>query len=138
MDTLMDTNEDSGLLQLLQPLSEAEPCGPAMRHDAVFTEIRLAREEDDPSLPMGQWERPLKKADWQLIDRLCQETLSTRTKDLQLAAWLTEAWTRLGGFGGLAVHAGGQRADALGAGQPGLCQGAAFGCISILAGHFPF
>jgi len=102
MDTLMDTNEDSGLLQLLQPLSEAEPCGPAMRHDAVFTEIRLAREEDDPSLPMGQWERPLKKADWQLIDRLCQETLSTRTKDLQLAAWLTEAWTRLGGFVGLA------------------------------------
>lgn len=92
---------DDDLLALLQPLSESEPCGPAMRYDPVFTEIRLAREEDDPHLPMRQWERPLKKADWPLIERLCVETLSTRTKDLQLAAWLLEAWTRQRGFAGL-------------------------------------
>ena len=93
---------DDALLALLQPLSDAEPCGPALRHDPVFTEIRLAREEDDLHLPMRQWERPLKKADWGQIERLCGETLSARTKDLQLGAWLLEAWTRQSGFSGLA------------------------------------
>ena len=93
---------DDAMLALLQPLSPEQPCGPAMRYDPVFTEIRLAREEDDPDLPMRQWERPLKKADWPLIERLCTDTLSGRTKDLQLAAWLLEAWTRQRGFAGLA------------------------------------
>jgi type VI secretion system protein ImpA len=102
MTSPSDAALDEVLLPLLQPLSADEPCGPAMRYDPLFTEIRLAREEDDPSLPMRQWERPLKKADWPLIDRLCQEALKTRTKDLQLAAWLAESWTRQSGFGGLA------------------------------------
>lgn len=93
---------DDALLALLQPLSDAEPCGPALRHDPVFTEIRLAREEDDLHLPMRQWERPLKKADWEHIERLCAETLTDRTKDLQVGAWLLEAWTRQSGFSGLA------------------------------------
>lgn len=97
----MTTDTEAELGPLLAPISEAEPCGPAMRSDPVFTEIRLAREEDDPTLPMGQWERPLKKADWALINDRCRTYLSTRTKDLQLAAWLLEAWTRQTGWAGL-------------------------------------
>jgi type VI secretion system protein ImpA len=96
----MTTDIEAELGPLLQPISEAEPCGPAMRSDPVFTEIRLAREEDDPTLPMGQWERPLKKADWALINERCRAFLATRTKDLQLAAWLLEAWTRQTGWVG--------------------------------------
>ena len=87
---------------LLAPVSADAPCGPAIRHDALFTEVRLLREEDDPSLPMRQWERPLKRADWARIESLCSTALAARSKDLQLAAWLAEAWTRQRGLGGLA------------------------------------
>ncbi|HAT33633.1 MAG TPA: type VI secretion system protein TssA [Janthinobacterium sp.] len=86
---------------LLKPIAAEPPCGPALRFDPVFTEIRLAREEDDPSLPMGQWERPLKRADWPLIESRCKAMLTSRSKDLQLAAWLLEAWTRQHAFAGL-------------------------------------
>lgn len=89
------------LRALLLPLAPEAPCGVPLRHDAVFTEIRLLREEDDPSLPMGQWERPLKRADWPRIEHLCSTVLTTRSKDLQLAAWLAEAWTRQHGLAGL-------------------------------------
>lgn len=94
---------DPDLLQLLAPLPGPDPCGISVRTESLFTDIRLAREEDDPALPMRQWERPLKKADWQFIESSCRQALSARSKDLQLAAWLTEAWTRQGrGFAGLA------------------------------------
>lgn len=86
---------------LQAPLTDDAPCGPALRYDPVFTEIRLLREEDDPSLPMGQWERPLKQADWARIEQLCSTTLATRSKDVQIAAWLAEAWMRQHGLAGL-------------------------------------
>lgn len=85
---------DDALQVLLAPVPGADPCGASIRASALFTDIRLAREEDDPSLPMRQWERPLKKADWPWIEATCTEALCSRSKDLQLAAWLTEAWTR--------------------------------------------
>lgn len=94
-------SEFHDLETLLAPVSPANPCGTSLRHDPVFTEIRLLREEDDPSLPMGQWERPLRHADWPRIERLCTDILSTRSKDLQLASWLAESWMRQRGFGGL-------------------------------------
>ncbi len=86
---------------LLAPLPGEDPCGPSLRQTQLFTDVRLAREEDDPNLPMGQWERPLKRADWAQIAQLCAQALSQRTKDLQLAAWLLEAWTRQQGLAGL-------------------------------------
>jgi type VI secretion system protein ImpA len=97
----MTTDIEATLGPLLQPLPQADPCGPSMRSDPVFTEIRLAREEDDASLPMRQWERPLKKADWALIEERCTSFLSRQTKDVQLAAWLLESWTRQTGWAGL-------------------------------------
>ncbi|WP_296948017.1 type VI secretion system protein TssA [uncultured Massilia sp.] len=86
---------------LVKPLREDAPSGPPIRFDPIFTEIRLAREEDDPNLPMGVWERPLKKADWPLIEARCKATLARHAKDLQIAAWLAEAWTRQSGLEGL-------------------------------------
>lgn len=80
--------------QLLVPIPGDEPCGPSMLFDAAFGHIRQAREEDDPTLPMGEWERPLKKADWSAVSDQCISLLSSKTKDLQVAAWLCEAWTR--------------------------------------------
>jgi type VI secretion system protein ImpA len=80
---------------LLKPLPGDEPTGTSARYDPVIAEIRIARESDDPSLPQGEWERPLKKADWSLVASLCSQTLSERSKDLQIAAWLSEAWIHL-------------------------------------------
>lgn len=99
--SLMNVEHLRELELLQQPITEGQPCGIALRYDPVFTEIRLAREEDDPSLPMGQWERPLKKADWALIETRCKTVLEHRSKDLQIAAWLAEAWTRQFGVDGL-------------------------------------
>ena len=96
---------DPGLLSpdaLLAPIAPEAPCGASLRNDGIFTEIRLLREEDDPALPMGQWERPLKRADWPHIAHVCGTILATRSKDLQLAMWLVEAWTRQRGCAGLA------------------------------------
>ena len=87
---------------LLLPVAIEPPCGASLRYDPIYTDIRLAREEDDPNLPMRQWERPLKKADWLFIETQCFEALAKKSKDLQLVAWLTEAWMRLYGLQGLA------------------------------------
>ena len=80
--------------ELLAPIAGDAPCGVSVRYESIFTEIRLEREEDDPSLSMRHWERPLKVADWALIDRRCSSVIATRSKDLQLCAWLLEAWLR--------------------------------------------
>lgn len=87
--------------RLLAPLDPELPCGPPARYDAAVTDIRLLREEDDPSLPMGQWERPLKRADWAAIEQHCVALLCERSKDLQTVVWLAEAWMRQDGFVGL-------------------------------------
>lgn len=79
---------------LLVPIAADAPSGASLRYDPVFLQLRQAREEDDPTLPMGEWERPLRKADWRAIANQCAGLLSSRAKDLQLAAWLCEAWTR--------------------------------------------
>jgi type VI secretion system protein ImpA len=88
------------LQALLQPIAKDDLCGKSLRHDTIFTDIRIAREEDDPGLPMGQWERPLKVADWDYISSICCDALINKSKDLQLAMWLTEAWMRKDGLSG--------------------------------------
>ncbi len=80
---------------LLRPISDALPSGPSLRYDLLHLGIRQAREEDDASLPMGEWERPLIKADWHAVSARCIELLDTRSKDYQVVAWLCDAWTRL-------------------------------------------
>lgn len=85
---------------LLEPTAAEPPCGPSVRYDPAYTALRHAREEDDPSLPMREWERPLKKADWRGVARDAAALLD-RSKDLQLAAWLADAWVRLHQIQGL-------------------------------------
>ncbi len=87
--------------RLLAPVPGDDPTGPSARYDPVMAQIRVAREADDPSLPLGEWERPLKKADWPLVVKLCTQILIERSKDLQVAAWLTEAWIHLHQLDGL-------------------------------------
>jgi type VI secretion system protein ImpA len=100
-DIAVDADEQQVLDDVAAPLGPEAPCGTSARHDPVFTEIRLLREEDDPGLPMRQWERELKRADWAQIERRCIGMLTTRSKDLQIVAWLIESWTRQRGLPGL-------------------------------------
>lgn len=86
---------------LLAPISPANPCGEWLRHDRVYAQVSEARREDDPSLPQGIWVQPQKRADWALVEQLCSDALARRSKDLQLAAWLAEAWLRQRGLAGL-------------------------------------
>ncbi|PLZ00084.1 type VI secretion system protein TssA [Burkholderia sp. WAC0059] len=80
---------------LLAPVAGESGVGVWLRYEPLYQQIRDAQREDDPTLPMGEWDRPLVKADWKAVAGLCADALSTRSKDFQLAAWLCDAWTRL-------------------------------------------
>jgi type VI secretion system protein ImpA len=56
---------------------------------------------ENPDLTQGLWVRPLKKADWKQAIEICADSLKTKTKDLQIAAWLIQALLRQYGFPGL-------------------------------------
>ena len=88
--------------RLTAPISTENPCGAWLRYDVTYDEVRDARREDDAGLPQGVWASELKRANWATVEKLCAEALSGRTKDLQLAAWLMEAWIQLDGFAGAA------------------------------------
>src|SRR5580700_645960 len=75
---------------LLNPIPGDNPSGKTLRYDPVYDKIREARREDDV-LPQGEWSFEVKKADYVVVIKLSTEALSTKSKDLQLAAWLTEA-----------------------------------------------
>lgn len=96
-----DIDFDTLLPQLLKPISDAVPAGRWMRYEPKFAELARSREEDDPNLPMGDWDRPLVKANWQRISELCVQLLTQDTKDFQIAAWLCDAWIRTSQIEGL-------------------------------------
>ena len=88
------------LESLLTPISAERPSGESLRYEGTYDRVQEMRREDDPSLPQGIWRTSLKRADWDAVRALCLEALETRTKDLQIAAWLVEAWIQLHGFPG--------------------------------------
>lgn len=87
---------------LLTPIPEEIPCGKYLRYTEVYDQIREARREENDKLPQGVWKIDVKRADWEKVSQLCQTALIHKTKDLQIAAWLTEAWLHLEGLAGLA------------------------------------
>jgi len=85
---------------LLQPIAGENPSGDNLRYEPVYDEIKEARRADD-QLERGAWQRDLKVADWdQVIDLSC-DVLSNRSKDLQIAVWLSEALIKVNGFKGV-------------------------------------
>ena len=85
---------------LLNPIAGENPSGQNLRYAPVFDKIKEARREDDDAA-QGDWKRERKVADWPLVVKTAEETLATKSKDLQLAAWLTEALLKTQGVGGL-------------------------------------
>lgn len=84
---------------LLNPIAGDNPAGTDLRYDPIYDKIKEARREEDDA-PQGEWTRARKVADWPLVTKLCGDALATKTKDLQLAAWLAEAMLRREGFAG--------------------------------------
>ena len=85
---------------LLTPISTERLAGDSLLYEPIYDHIKEARREDDASLSQGIYVAELKKADWSLVEELCTDALAARSKDLQLAAWLMEAWIHLHGFVG--------------------------------------
>jgi type VI secretion system protein ImpA len=84
---------------LLNPIDGPNPSGANLRYTLYDTIKEARREEAVP--PPGMTERDRKVADNPLVIKLTTEALTQKTKDLWLAAWLTEAWLKQNGFGGL-------------------------------------
>jgi type VI secretion system protein ImpA len=85
---------------LLQPIPGGNPSGESLRYAPVFDKIKEARRADDDA-PQGEWQFERKTADYPVVIKLAGEALATKSKDLQVAAWLTEAILRKEGFPGL-------------------------------------
>jgi type VI secretion system protein ImpA len=86
--------------ELLAPIPGDNPSGADLRYDPIYEKIKEARRQED-EVPQGQWARDIKVADWPLVVKLGTEILTTKSKDLQIAAWLTEALIKQDGFSGL-------------------------------------
>src|SRR5215469_6560150 len=86
---------------LLDPISSEQPAGVDLRWAPEWDRIKEARRSDD-HLASGKWaKKEIKSADWRLTQALAMSLLRERSKDLQLAMWLTEANIHLHGFPGL-------------------------------------
>src|SRR2546425_1963044 len=85
---------------LLKPIAGDKPAGESVRYAGVYDAIQEARRADD-DLPMGDWQREVKSADWRAVINLATDVISGKSKDLQIGAWLVEALTKRHGFVGL-------------------------------------
>ena len=86
---------------ILRPIEGDNPSGEDLRYTAVYDDIQEARRADEV-LEQGDWQHELKTSDWVTVYRIAQDALTTRTKDIQIAAWLLEALTATRGFEGVA------------------------------------
>lgn len=86
--------------ELLQPISEENPSGESLRYSGIYDEISEARRADK-DVAQGDWQFELKTADYRKVIELASDALKNKTKDLQIAAWFSEALTKQFGFAGL-------------------------------------
>lgn len=96
----MPSAETLDFAALLVPIPGDKPSGQSVRYSGEYDSIQNARRAED-EVEQGDWKREVKKADWQAVIAQAVETLSTKSKDLQIVAWLTEALVKRHGFPGL-------------------------------------
>lgn len=98
----VETTRPAAVQALLLPITDSMPAGQDLLFSNDFDVIQEARRFEDPSLDQGEWVTDVKEADWDLVVGRSTALLSTQTKDLRLAVWLTEAWGIKDGLPGLA------------------------------------
>ncbi|MEQ6341816.1 MAG: type VI secretion system protein TssA [Gammaproteobacteria bacterium] len=87
--------------QLLNPINSVQPCGEDLSFSSDLDAIAEARRFDDSTLDQGEWETELKEADWGFVVERCAKLIGSKSKDLRLAVWLTEANAKINHFAGL-------------------------------------
>ena len=88
---------------ILAPIAGENPSGTDLRYDTkllVIDKLKEFRRQDD-ELEQGAWQSERKTANWPQAVKLAQDTLATTSKNLQVAAYLTEALTQMEKFSGL-------------------------------------
>ena len=85
---------------ILAPIPGDNPSGENLQYSGLHDEIREARRADDPTTK-ADWQTELKVADWDEVVSLAESALKTKTKDLQVGAWMCEALLKRNGFAGL-------------------------------------
>ena len=88
---------------ILVPIPGENPSGADLRYDTkllVIDKLKEFRRQDD-ELEQGAWQSERKTANWPQAIKLAQETLATSSKNLQVAAYLTEAMLQTEKFAGL-------------------------------------
>ena len=94
----MATPDTVEIAPLLAPISVEEPSGESLLYDQTYDQLKEAVRGGGRSQLDHQEATP---PDWRTVVSLASAALTSRTKDLQIAAWLTEALTRTHGFAGL-------------------------------------
>ncbi len=88
---------------ILEAIPGANPSGASLRYEAIYGEIRarvrsargeVVHDSDDPNFHGTDVE-------WRFVIGACRDLLRRRSKDLMLAAWLTEAQLAVDGLTGL-------------------------------------
>lgn len=97
----VESTRPAAVQALLLPITDSTPAGEDLLFSNDFDVIQEARRFEDPSLDQGEWVTDVKEADWDLVVDRSMALLSTQTKDLRLAVWLTEAWGIKDGLPGL-------------------------------------
>jgi len=85
---------------MMQPVSEDTPSGEPLQYSGLYDEIRESRRADE-KLEQGEWQIQLKVADYRQVINVAVPALAKQTKDLQVAAWLSESLVYEHGFAGL-------------------------------------
>ena len=85
---------------LLEPIPGASPCGENLYYASIYEKVKEARRQEE-DVPQGEWRYEVKKADYPLVIKLTTDALASKSKDLQLAVWLTEALLHQQGIPGL-------------------------------------
>ena len=95
------------LNDLLRPIAGGAPAGTDLRGEgglnSLYFRLKDARAQARTIERAGEAadEAPAVPPEWRTVHALALEALETRTKDIEIAAWLIEAQLRLEGFVGL-------------------------------------
>lgn len=85
---------------LLAPIEEENPSGQYLRYSGIYDEISEARRADE-TVVANDYESAGKTADFRQVVSLAKPALESDSKDMQIAAWYSEALVKLYGFSGL-------------------------------------
>src|SRR5215472_17578774 len=88
--------------RVLTPISEQKPAGDDLRGLKDWVEIRKARPNPSDLTDKRDWEpaNP-SKSDWPTYKQVVEKALCSKSKDLELGVFLTEACARVDGFRGV-------------------------------------